>query len=95
MYSIAKLKYNDLSYLLYGKNNSISLRENYYFYNHIVLHVENWIKLLEKDEVELISLRYFQNFSLEDIAIKLGYANHSSVIYKLNIIIKKIERSDI
>lgn len=94
MYSIAKLKNDDISYLLYGKNDNSSLKEDYCFYKYIVLHVEKWLKKLEKDEIEIISLRYFQNWSLENIAIKLGYANHSSVIYKLNMIIKKIERRD-
>lgn len=91
MYPIAKSKQNELAYLLYGNKNDFTLELEYKFYNHIVLTVNKWLNLLDPDEIEIIELRYFKENSLENIAAKLGYSNHSSVIYKLTIILKKIE----
>lgn len=94
MYPIAKVKCTQLDYQLYkDKNNPILLRY-YQFYNFIIRKVEKWLQKLSPDEQEIVEMRYFKNYSLEKIAINLGYANHSAILYKDKIILRKLEGVD-
>lgn len=61
------------------------------FKSYIINSVELWLTTLYTDEIELIKLRFFDRKSYDHIAGYLGYKNHSSVIKKLNQILKKIE----
>lgn len=95
MYPIAKVKCTQLNHHLYkGRNNSTLVRY-LHFYELIVEKVETWLKKLTIDEQEVINLRYFKDYSLDKIAICLGYANHSTILYKDKKILKKIERSEL
>ena len=54
---------------------------------HIVSIVNNWMKELLPDELEIITLRNFEKMSFDLISIHVGYANHSSIIRKYRKII--------
>ena len=85
LYSIAKSHINELNqkkqierledFNKYEKND-------YLYYLHIVSIVNNWMKELLPDELEIITLRNFEKMSFDLISIHVGYANHSSIIRK-------------
>ena len=54
---------------------------------------ENWISDLELDEREILIKRFDERKTFDQIAIEIGYANHSSTICKYAQIIEKIRRS--
>ncbi|MGN8809597.1 hypothetical protein ACTNED_10080 [Absicoccus porci] len=92
MYPIAKSKVKQLNYHLYRDKNNDNLLRFVNFYNLIIETVEIWLNGLSLDENEIIKMRYFKNYSLDMIAIYLGYANHSTILYKDNKILSKLER---
>ena len=50
------------------------------------------IKELLPDELEIISLRNFENKTFDLISIHVGYANHSSIVRKYKTIINKVRK---
>ena len=94
MYPIAKVKCTQLNHHLYKDRNNSTLVRYLHFYELIVEKVETWLKKLTIDEQEVINLRYFNDYSLDKIAICLGYANQSTILYKDKKILKKIERGE-
>ena len=64
-------------------------KNDYLYYLHIVSIVNNWVKELLPDELEIITLRNFEKMSFDLISIHVGYANHSSIIRKYRKIIDR------
>lgn len=95
LYSIAKSHINELNqkkqierledFNKYEKND-------YLYYLHIISIVNNWVKELLPDELEIITLRNFEKMSFDLISIHVGYANHSSIIRKYRKIIDKVRK---
>ncbi len=48
---------------------------------------------LYEDEKLIIEYRFFKHYNYSQIAIKTNYSNHSCVLKKKELIIKKIQRS--
>ena len=67
-------------------------KNDYLYYLHIVSIVDNWMKELLPDELEIITLRNFEKMSFDLISIHVGYANHSSIIRKYRKIIDKVRK---
>lgn len=90
LYSIAKVHLNELE----NRNLNCSCHDQvdilYFHYYFIVHTVDKWKNKLYPDELEIIDLRVFQKKAYDNISIRLGYANHSSVIKKYKHIINKI-----
>lgn len=59
---------------------------------YVINKVDSWLEILDKSEIKLIQLRYFQNYNLDQIAYKVNYSNHSAVIKRIHHILKKIEK---
>lgn len=82
--------------IAYGKQkNNLSyenILDEYTTYHFIEMLVENWLNFLYLDEIEIITYRYFKKYNYEQIAIKINYENHSTVLKKNKKILKKIER---
>ncbi|MFV0393911.1 MAG: sigma factor-like helix-turn-helix DNA-binding protein [Coprobacillaceae bacterium] len=92
-----------LAYLPYAKNRLFTLDNaflrgirkkedflTYFYYYNLVKSFESLIKQLPLDEKEILIFRYFDNKTLDEISVILGYANHSSVQKKLNKIINTL-----
>lgn len=91
LYPIATLKLKELTI---KKEELSDIQKNVVIhYKYIIKFVDDILKTLPNDELEIIKMRYFKNYSFDDIAIQLGYRNHSSVIRKKNSIIKQISSS--
>lgn len=67
--------------------------EEYKFYYFIINTVERWMDSLYEDEKLIIEYRFFKHYNYSQIAIKTNYSNHSCVLKKKELIIKKIQRS--
>lgn len=87
MHSIAKRK------LTYLNLQQEKYRKEIIFYEFIWEHAERWISELELDEKEIIIKRFDEKKTFDQIAIEIGYANHSSTIRKYTQIIEKIRRT--
>ncbi|MDE8133647.1 hypothetical protein PT114_08780 [Erysipelothrix rhusiopathiae] len=53
-------------------------------YDYIIYKVEDYFEQLELYEIEVLELRYIENYSLEKIANALNYKSHSSVSSIIN-----------
>lgn len=91
-YSIAKVHLDNLNQALHFKELNDHEKNEYMFYSHIVSKVNYWLKELLPDELEIISLRNFENKTFDLISIHVGYANHSSIVSKYNSIINKVRK---
>ena len=80
------------SIFLYGNPDNKDYNERFSFYSYIVKTVDTWMENLELDEKEIMALRFKENLTFNDIAIRLNYASHSSVMYKYETILDKIMR---
>lgn len=92
LYSMAKRRCDEIEYLLYGDPENNDYNERFSFYNYIVKTVDTWMESLELDEKEIMTLKFKEDLTFNDIAIRLNYASHSSVMYKYEIILNKIMR---
>lgn len=59
-------------------------------YDHILYKVTEYFRQIELYEVEILKMRYIDSYSLEKIAINLGYKSHSSVSNIINKSIAKL-----
>ena len=91
-YSIAKLHIDNLNQAIQFKELNDLEKNEYVFYSHIVSKVNYWLKELLPDELEIISLRNFENKTFDLISIHVGYANHSSIVRKYKSIINKVRK---
>lgn len=89
LFPFAKIKVIELKC---NADKNIENSIEYYHYLFIVRITEFWLSKCLPDEIEIITMRYFENKSLDYIAIQLGYKNHSSIIRKVNVIIKKLSQ---
>ena len=60
------------------------LDQNFSNYDYIIYKVEDYFKQLDLYEVEILELRYIENYSLEKIATAFNYRSHSSVSTIIN-----------
>lgn len=96
LYSIAKVKKHDYKYQLSRiENNDDLLKNEFFYYDHIIKTVERWITYLERDEEELIKLRFFENYTSDYVSILLGYSSHSSIVKNCKRVIRKIKQKEI
>ena len=97
LYSVAKIHLIEIEreeqFCIEKKEKGESNIFNYY--SHIVFLVDSWLELLFPDEIEILKLRVFNRQTFDNISIKLGYANHSSVVRKYEKIIYKIGDSEV
>ena len=95
LYSIAKVKKQDYKYQLSGiKRNDDLLKDDFFYYEHIVITVERWLTYLLTYEKELIKLRFFENYTSDYVSILLGYSSHSSIVKNCRKVIKKIKKKE-
>lgn len=94
LYSISNRRCDEVKYLLYGDPKNKDYNEHFHFYKHITENVDKWLESLELDEREILILRFEENLTFDDIAIRLNYSSHSSVMYKYETIIQKIMKGD-
>lgn len=87
LYPIAKIKVKEIE-MGNQKTTSGSIKLHHYLF--ITRISEYWLSTCKNDEIEIIQLRFFEHKSYDYISIQLGYKNHSSVIRKINTILKKI-----
>lgn len=60
------------------------LDKNLSNYDYIIYKVEDYFEQLELYEIEILKLRYNENYSLEKIASVFNYKSHSSVSSIIN-----------
>ena len=61
------------------------------FYGILIDIVNDWMKVLLKDEIVIIKYKYFNCLNYTQIAIETNYSNHSSIIKKKDKILAKIQ----
>lgn len=88
LYPIAKIHVKELDNVRLLSSNEYCSEYNYY--SHIIEIVDLWLERLYPDEIELLMLRICLKKTFDNIAVQLGYANHSSVVRKYKQIIFKI-----
>lgn len=86
MYFISKIKEQEIKHM-----NLKNLQEELNYYSYIINKVERWFVYLERDEIEIITLRHGRSKTFSQIAYQLRYSNHGSVIKKYQKAIKKIK----
>lgn len=93
LYPFAKKHYIEKSFMFMNSTYFLEKQNSQnQFYLYIIDKVNHWLEIMDKSEIELIKLRYFQNYSLCQIAYKVNYSNHSAVIKRIHHILKKIEK---
>jgi predicted CopG family antitoxin len=96
LYPIAKKKHLEIQEILKLNHSNeitkqIMIEDN--FYIKLIEMVEDWLKYLTKEEIKFIDYRFFHDYSLQTIANKTNYSNHSSIIKKIDKLVKKIEEN--
>ena len=89
--SIADIKAKEYIYKSQcNKRGNGVLSEELNSYVYINKKITYWMEQLYCDEVDILKRRFINHEKLENIAISLGYKNHSSISKKIDNAIQKI-----
>ena len=85
------IKYYDSIKYNQQKVSIKQLKQMETFYGILIDIVNDWMKVLLKDEIVIIKYKYFNCLNYTQIAIETNYSNHSSIIKKKDKILAKIQ----
>lgn len=85
------IKYYDSIKYNQQKVSNKQLKQMETFYGILIDIVNDWMKVLLKDEIVIIKYKYFNCLNYTQIAIETNYSNHSSIIKKKDKILAKIQ----
>ncbi len=94
LYPIAKKRlaeYDEIiQYAALSEERICEIIQDKELYLIIVKTVDLWLEKLDDEEVKIIRMRYFQKLNYEQIASRLYYQNHSTIIRKIRRILSKL-----
>ena len=85
------IKYYDSIKYNQQKVSNKQLKQLETFYGILIDIVNDWMKVLLKDEIVIIKYKYFNCLNYTQIAIETNYSNHSSIIKQKDKILAKIQ----